>query len=126
MRTRPDEDPAGRDAEIAALLRARYAPPADEGYWAGLETRILSRIRSGAADASAWWNVVWEWAPIGVAAAAAAALFAGIAVTQTRAAQARVAYESMVRNAAPLPVQTVTLPTGVSAEEATFRYVIAY
>jgi len=30
-----------RDDELTEHLRAIYAPPADESYWAGLEARIF-------------------------------------------------------------------------------------
>ena len=46
-----NERSMGADADVTALLRSVYAAPRDEGYWHGLEQRVMShssvRSRSG-------------------------------------------------------------------------------
>jgi hypothetical protein len=111
-----------RDEGVVRLLRARYAPPADPAYWDALESRILG----GIAERGSVWSWLAGWAPIGVAAAAVAALIAGLAVVQTRDAEATVAYEAAMQTAAPLPVQTVSRAPGISEREATLEYVISF
>lgn len=118
--------PEGRDEQVTEALRALFAPPQAEAYWSSLQARVMARVRAETEERGGWWGVLAEWAPAGLAAAAAAMLLAGLAVTRSRADDAGAAYDAMIKNAAPLPVQTVARPLGVSAHEATFRYVISY
>lgn len=118
--------PERRDDLVTEGLRTLYAPPAAEAYWSMLEAKVMARVRSAAEERGGWWGVLADWAPAGLAAAAAAIVLAGLAITQSRANEGRAVYDEMMKNAAPLPVQTVARPTGVSAHEATFRYVISY
>lgn len=61
-----------RDDALTEALRAIYARPMSEAYWAGLEERIMQRID----EADAWWTVPDRWVRYGLAAAAAAVLLA--------------------------------------------------
>ena len=92
---RSDRTDAGRsaplDADLAALLREAYAPPADDTYWAGLETRIMARVRSAPAVATEWWHVLSEWRTAGLVAAGLLLSLAGASLLheQRLASQAR-------------------------------------
>jgi anti-sigma-K factor RskA len=66
------------DPELATALRASYAAPTDEGYWAGLEDRIMARIRQVEAPLE-WWNVLAEWRVARVAGLVAAGLMLTLA-----------------------------------------------
>jgi hypothetical protein len=46
------------DAEVTALLRDVYAPPAEGAYWDALETRIMSYIKAHevASIPVNWWS----------------------------------------------------------------------
>jgi anti-sigma-K factor RskA len=66
------------DPELAAALRAVYAAPSDEGYWNGLEGRIMARLRQ-AETPLAWWNVLAEWRVARVAGLVAAGLMLTLA-----------------------------------------------
>jgi hypothetical protein len=114
------------DDEVQGALRALYAPPADESYWAALERRIIARV--GGEAAREWWSYIPAWSRIGLAAAAAALLVASVAVWQSRTAQARLAYESLIETPEDIPVLSDAVNTEPSARtrEATLRYLIAH
>lgn len=116
------------DELLQASLRGLYAPPADPAYWAGLEQRVLARIQSRADAGIEWWQVVGGWGRAGAIAAGIAVLVAGAAVVQTRAAEARVAYEAVVETTPALPLTAVARTTGTATDgrEATLRYVISH
>lgn len=61
-----------RGDALTEALRAIYARPAGEAYWAALEGRIMQRID----EADAWWSMPDRWVRVGLAAAAAAVLLA--------------------------------------------------
>ena len=120
-----------RDERVTALLRDIYAPPQDPAYWAGLEARVLARVRAeGAAGAAApeWWQLLGGWARAGALAASLAALVAGAALLQTRAAEARAAYAAVVETTPAIPLSAVARSADAPAEgrEATLRYVITH
>lgn len=66
---------AGDDPALSQLLRSNYAAPSDTQYWAGLEQRIMARIRDS--GPVAWWAVLPEWRAAGMIAAAAALFLGG-------------------------------------------------
>ena len=113
----------GPDEDVVALLRAMYSPPQGEAYWEGLEARILSKV---AGDRGSVWPFFARWAPAGLIAAAAALLMAGYALQRLNEEEASVAYETAIRNASPLAVQTVMGRPGTPVREATFEYVITH
>lgn len=129
--------PAGgrnEDEELGRLLRPLYAPPADEGYWQGLEARILDRVRAertalgdgavvgrigagigagiGAAirgdDGGEWWVVLSQWARVGLAAAVVIAVVTGTLMLQHQRQEARMAAETLLAD--PASIYTMQLP----------------
>ena len=96
-RTNMERSP-GADPTVTMLLRAAYAPPADDAFWAGLEQRIRSRLQDQ--PASTWWSVLAEWRTAGLIAATLALLVSGAAILSDKAMEARteqVAAESALR-----------------------------
>jgi hypothetical protein len=117
-----------RDALVTAALRDIYAPPADPAYWAGLEARVLARVRAEGVEAPEWWQLLGGWARAGALAAGITALAAGAALLQTRAAEARAAYAAVVETTPAIPLAAVARGAEAPAEgrEATLRYVITH
>jgi hypothetical protein len=126
MNFRPPRAPSGdgRDPHITSLLRSAYQAPQDPSYWEGLEARIMSRV-TGARPAE-WWDVLAQWTRAGLLAAGVAAVAALAAAWQTRAAEARVAYEVVAKTPPVLPGQRAAHTAGASEREAALRYVTAY
>ena len=89
-----NERSTGADADVTALLRSVYAAPRDEGYWHGLEQRVMSRLNES--PVVAWWSVLSEWRTAGAIAATLALLLAGATVVRDVAA-ARTAREIAAR-----------------------------
>jgi hypothetical protein len=77
-RSTTDQNP-GADPEITAALRAMYAAPGDDGYWSGLEGRIMARLRQ-AEEQGEWWGVFAEWRTAGLVAAGLMLSLAGAAL----------------------------------------------
>jgi hypothetical protein len=102
----------GADPAVTRFLRESYrAPDAGSGYWEGLETRIMARVResvrqsvrvSGNVPAVAveWWQVLSGWVAPGAWAAGIAVLVALGAMLQARAAERRVAYAAVLEASA--------------------------
>ena len=65
--------------ELEVALRDLYAAPADEGYWTGLEGRIMARLRQ-AEEQGEWWGVFAEWRTAGLVAAGLVLTLAGSAL----------------------------------------------
>lgn len=111
------------DPRVTRFLRDAYRAPETPGYWDGLESRIMTRVRqsvrvSGSVPAVAveWWHVLSGWVAPGAWAAGIAALVAVGAMLQARAAERRVAY------AAVLEATTVgTSAVGGASDEALRR-----
>jgi hypothetical protein len=123
------------DAEITAMLRDVYAPPAEGAYWDGLETRIMSYIKAHEGAASIpvnWWSDLASWAGPGLAAAALLFVAAGLMWSRQKDEELRTTYEAVTEPLAsdvilPGAVQVVTAPyDGSSQREATFRYVLSH
>ncbi|MCU0617662.1 MAG: hypothetical protein MUD17_11365 [Gemmatimonadaceae bacterium] len=68
----------GDDPAISAALASLYASPTDEQYWAGLEGRIMARLRQAETPLE-WWNVLAEWKVARVAGLVAAGLMLSLA-----------------------------------------------
>jgi len=125
--------PSGpRDADelpavVRLALRSAYAPPGDEGYWEGLEARVLARVRGARAGADDWTHVLVGWARLGIAAAATAALVAGVTLLQLRRQaeleQAR-AVAQLMEEPSAVPEVAATGRDEARAREATLRYLI--
>jgi hypothetical protein len=111
------------DDELQRTLRAQYAAPRDDSYWVGLEQRILERVR--AESVREWWSYFPGWVRLGVAAAAAAIIVAGVATWQTRAAQERMAYRELLDSPGEVPILTETMPRPQREREQTLRYLLS-
>ena len=121
------------DAKTTELLRGIYAPPAEGAYWDGLETRIMSYIRTHqpALIPVNWWSDLADWAAPGLAAAALLFVAAGVLWSRAKDEEMRTSYdavtESLASDVLPGAVQVVTAPRdGSSQREATFRYVLSH
>jgi hypothetical protein len=123
------------DERIVRLLRGEYAPPADESYWEGLETRILSLLASHrlgiVRTQSNLWSVLERWATPGLAAAGLLFIAAGLFLAQPNNEPVQTAYEEvtepLVVEELPGAVNVVTAPRDrLSQREATFRYVLSH
>src|SRR5688572_30268400 len=81
---------------LTSLMRDAYTPPDAAGfgdvYWAGLETRIMSRIARDSGERG-WWAELVPWARVGLAAAAGIFILAGIVNQQIPDPTEQVAYE---------------------------------
>ena len=84
-RTTMERSP-GADPTVSMLLRAAYAPPADEDYWAGLQQRIVSRLHE--APAVTCWSAICEWRTAGLIAATLALLVTGATIMRDQALDA--------------------------------------
>jgi hypothetical protein len=109
------------DDDIARGLRRIYAAPADDGYWRGLEARILSRLTS--APSIGWWDELDRWMRPALAAAAVILLAAGVAMFRAYQDDREVTYEAML-TPTTLPVETAVRPMLQERREATFRYLM--
>lgn len=81
---------------LASLIREAYTPPDAAGfgdiYWSGLESRIMARVAAEAGDRG-WWAELVPWARIGLAAAAAIFVLAGIVNQQLSEPAEQIAYD---------------------------------
>ncbi|MFL5579700.1 MAG: hypothetical protein ACJ8AO_04945 [Gemmatimonadaceae bacterium] len=115
-------------AATRLALRSVYAPPGDEAYWDGLEARVLARVRAARAGDD-WSHVLVGWARLGIAAAAAAAVVAGLALAQVRREAARQqerAFAAVMDDVSSVPAVAATGPDESRAREATLRYLITH
>jgi hypothetical protein len=120
------------DARITNALRDIYAPPAEGAYWDGLETRIMSYVKSRQTLIPVnWWSDLANWAAPGLAAAALLFIAAGALWSRQKDEELLTTYdavtESLASDVLPGAVQVVTAPRdGSSQREATFRYVLSH
>jgi hypothetical protein len=84
-RTNMERSP-GADPTVTMLLRAAYAPPADEDYWAGLQQRIVARVQD--APSVTCWSAICEWRTAGLIAATLALLVTGATIMRDQALDA--------------------------------------
>ncbi len=111
----------GGDDDIARELRQVYAAPTDDGYWRGLEARILARLAS--APSIGWWDELDRWMRPALAAAAVVLLGAGVAMFRSFQEDRQVTYEAML-TPTTLPVETAVRPVLQEGRAATFRYLM--
>jgi hypothetical protein len=130
---RLDHEDNGGDADVTNALREIYAPPAEGAYWSGLESRILSYIKTHreAVIPVNWWSDLASWAGPGLAAAALLFVAAGMLWSKQGEEDLRASYEavtdSLAVDALPGAIQVVQAPhDGSSQREATFRYVLSH
>lgn len=115
----------GADPRVTAALAARYAPPAGEQYWDGLEQSIMQRIAFATSGVvrelrPSWWSGFAElrsrdWRAVASVAATIALVAAGAAFVRGQAANAKareLAARAAVETAMPLPIDGTTLTGG--------------
>ncbi|MCC6316342.1 MAG: hypothetical protein IT361_01530 [Gemmatimonadaceae bacterium] len=112
------------DEELQRTLQSHLAPPTDTDYWSSLEERIMGRVRQEAARE--WWSHFPGWVRLGVAAAAAAILVAGVASWQTRVAQERMAYRELFDASTDVPVLSERDVPVHREREQTLRYLLTH
>jgi hypothetical protein len=114
----------GDDDEIARGLRRIYAAPVGDGYWRGLEARILSRLTETPRSLR-WWDELDRWMRPALVAAAVVLLAAGVAMVREHQVEQEVAYEAMLTPApSALPLETAVRPVLQEQRETTFRYLM--
>ncbi|MEX2155026.1 MAG: hypothetical protein WD825_16905 [Gemmatimonadaceae bacterium] len=111
----------GGDDEVTRGLRQIYAAPEGDGYWRGLEARILSRLTT--APTIGWWDELDRWMRPALVAAAVVLLASGVAVVRAHQVDQQVTYEAMLTPTS-LPVETAVRPVLQGQREATFRYLM--
>ena len=95
-----NERSMGADADVTALLRSVYAAPRDEGYWHGLEQRVMSRLNES--PVVAWWSVLSEWRTAGAIAATLALLLAGATLVRDVAHDREIAARAVIESGLPM------------------------
>lgn len=111
------------DVELTDALRAHYAAPSDESYWAALEARILAHV-ARRRDLDGWWAALDAMSRPVLAAAAILVLVAGAAVVHTKQLDARDAYASVISGAPP-SVESLARST-VSEGDAAINYILSH
>lgn len=76
----------GADPSVTALLRAAYAAPKDDSYWAAFEQRVMARLQD-APQVVQWWTSFSEWRTAGLIAATLALLLAGGTIIRDQSRQ---------------------------------------
>lgn len=117
------DGPNVHDDDVQRALVSHYRAPGDDSYWVRLEQSVMARVRGDAVRA--WWSYFPEWVRLGVAAAAAAILIAGIAAWQTRAAQERMAYREILDAPTEIPVLTERTAPVERDRDQTLRYLLS-
>ncbi len=120
-----NEDRDALPNSARSVLREMYAPPADPGYWAQLEARILASVRGD--GPLGWWTHFPDWMRAGLIAAAAAILIVGLVWFQDRQSDQRLAEEQLLQpliDEVPVLVETMA-DEPERKREATLRYVIS-
>lgn len=113
------------DEEAQTALRAIYAPPADESYWAAMERRILAAV--SVETPREWWSYFPGWVRIGMSVAAGAFIVASVAAWQTREAQEQVAAQRLFDVPDELSILTeAAADSSAGSRAATLRYLITH
>ena len=116
---------------LKSMIRSAYDPPASDpdSYWAGLETRIMARVRIEGADESSWWSVLAPWAQAGLIAATAIFAVSGVINQRLSAAESQYAYESAVTVPTPDVDASAAIlagPDKTTGSDATLDYVLSH
>lgn len=122
MRSEPRIGPDGRDDDVTRALRMAYAAPRDPSYWETLEAKIMARIRG---ESEGWWQPLSGWGPIGLIAAGLALAVAGLTVTRTHQAEARLAYQMIMETPRTVPQELAIASDDESVRDVTLHYVIS-
>jgi hypothetical protein len=103
-----NERSTGADADVTALLRSVYLAPRDEGYWQGLEQRVMSRLNES--PVVAWWSVLPEWRTAGAIAATLALLLVGATLVRDVALDREIAARAVIESG--FPIDDATFSSG--------------
>jgi hypothetical protein len=116
------------DESLVSLIREVYSPPAGDEYWAGLESRIMSRVSSHVAADTPWWSVLAPWARPALVAAAALFALAGVIDRQLTEADDPIAYDSVVQSVTPdvLATSEELISVERGADGATISYFLSH
>ena len=130
----PGSGGADRDSlgePLTALVRDAYLPasPAESGaYWAGLEQRIMARVRAEGAE-TGWWSVLAPWAQAGLVAATAIFALTSVINQRLSESESQYAYESVVQTPTPDADASESLFSATdrtSGRDATVEYVLSH
>lgn len=129
-----DKDALGE--RTARLIRDAYRPPvaageAENAYWSALERRIMARVASSGRSQSdqGWMSVLGGWAQLGLVAAAALFMTAGLVSTRFTDSDEQLGYESVVTStpeALSAPAQLMTSSDQSVQRDAALQYVLSY
>jgi hypothetical protein len=124
------------DERTARLIRDAYRPPVAAGetenaYWSALERGIMARVASSgrAQSDQGWMSVLGGWAQLGLVAAAALFMTAGLLTTRFTESEEQPAYESVVTStpeAFSAPAQLITASDKSGQRDAALQYVLSY
>jgi anti-sigma-K factor RskA len=135
-RTRVPRDSDALDERVTRVIHAAYLPPvasaeAATAYWSALEKRVMARVRSAAPVSldQGWWSVLNGWSQMGMVAAAALLMIAGVVGNSLSEPDEQVSYESVVPSspeAISAPIQLVTASDKSVQRDAALQYVLSY
>lgn len=114
---------AEADPRVTRALRARYAAPGDEAYWAGLQMLVMSRIAANARGS--WLQVAAAWARPGLLAAAAVLLVAAALFQANRGKPEPVTFGSMTQVTSQ-PEFIYIEQDDASQRDETLRFVVSH
>jgi anti-sigma-K factor RskA len=124
------------DEGFARVIHDAYLPPvasaeAETAYWSALEQRVMARVRSAAPVSSdqGWWSVLNGWSQMGMVAAAAIFMIAGVVGNSLGEPDEQASYESVVTSspeAISAPIQLVTASDQSVQRDAALQYVLSY
>lgn len=134
LRFRGPSGSADRDSlgePLTGLVRDAYSPAAaadSDAYWAGLEQRIMARVRTDGTADFGWWSVLAPWAKAGLIAATAIFAIASVIDKRISESESQYAYESVV----PVSPPTSAVSDALSGQDkaagtdATLDYVLSH
>ncbi|HUQ47238.1 MAG TPA: hypothetical protein VM053_03220 [Gemmatimonadaceae bacterium] len=126
---RADSESLGQP--LTGLVRDAYLPalPAEsDAYWAGLEQRIMARVRAEGAEAG-WWSVLAPWAQAGLVAATAIFALTSFINQRLSESESQYAYESVVQTPPPDADASESLflaSDKTAGRDATVEYVLSH
>jgi len=133
---RVPRDSDALDERAARVIHAVYMPPvasaeAETAYWSALEKRVMARVISAAPVSldQGWWSVLNGWSHMGMVAAAAILMIAGVVGNSLGEPDEQASYESVVTSspeAISAPIQLVTASDQSVQRDAALQYVLSY
>ena len=126
--------PADRDSlgePLTGLVRDAYLPaPGDSSdYWAGLEQRIMARVKTAGSDDARWWSVLAPWAQAGLIAAMAIAALSNVINQRLSESDSQYAYESVIQTPTPdadASEAILSVTDRTSSRDAALEYVLSH